>query len=366
MAARSTPASSSRSNACWSIRISCCACTTAIAAISRLERYRARVAPVVLLVEQHSRRARCSTPAERGELSKPAMLEQQVRRMLADPRATTALVDNFASQWLNLRRVDEVVVHPDFYPDFDDNLLAGIQAGDRALRREHAARRSQRVGSAARRLHVRQRAARAPLQDSRHLRHAASGASRCRTPISAAACSPTARSSRRRRIPIAPRRCCAASGCSTTSSALRAAAAARCQHHAAEVRPGTLPPTIRERLAQHRTNPVCNSCHSVIDPPGFALENFDVIGGWRTIDESGKPVDAVGTTVSGAPIDGLKGLRALLLKRPDQLPDARSRKSCWRMRSAGGSITTISRRCAKSSTTRPRKTIAGRRSSSES
>ena len=59
------------------------------------------------------------------------MLEQQVRRMLADPRATTALVDDFASQWLNLRRVDEVVVHPDFYPDFDDNLLDGLHAGDR-------------------------------------------------------------------------------------------------------------------------------------------------------------------------------------------------------------------------------------------
>ena len=86
------------------------------------------------------------------------------------------------------------------------------------------------------------------------------------------------------------------------------------------MRPGTLPPTIRERLAQHRTNPVCGSCHAVIDPPGFALENFDAIGGWRNIDESGKPVDAVGTTVGGAPIDGLSGLRALLLKNPEQFP----------------------------------------------
>ena len=65
--------------------------------------------------------------AERGELSKPAILEQQVRRMLADPRATSALVGDFASQWLNLRRVNEVVVHPDFYPDFDDNLLGAFK-----------------------------------------------------------------------------------------------------------------------------------------------------------------------------------------------------------------------------------------------
>jgi hypothetical protein len=88
----------------------------------------------------------------------------------------------------------------------------------------------------------------------------------------------------------------------------------------AEPKPGTLPASIRERLAQHRTNPSCASCHSVIDPLGFALEHFDAIGGWRTIDESGKAVDASGTTPSGAKVDGLSGLRALLLEQPDQFP----------------------------------------------
>src|SRR5207302_6257641 len=78
--------------------------------------------------------------------------------------------------------------------------------------------------------------------------------------------------------------------------------------------------SIRERLAKHRQNPSCNSCHSAIDPLGFTLENFDVIGGWRTIDESGKPVDASGATVSGAKIEGLAGLRALLLEQPEQFP----------------------------------------------
>ena len=58
----------------------------------------------------------------------------------------------------------------------------------------------------------------------------------------------------------------------------------------------------------------------MIDPLGFALENFDVIGGWRTVDESGKPVDASGTTVSGAKVEGLSGLRALLLEQPEQFP----------------------------------------------
>jgi hypothetical protein len=87
-----------------------------------------------------------------------------------------------------------------------------------------------------------------------------------------------------------------------------------------ETKPGTIPVTMRERLAQHRKEASCNGCHSAIDPLGFALENFDAIGGWRTIDEAGKPVDASGTTAGGAKIDGLQGLRALLLEQPDQFP----------------------------------------------
>jgi len=85
-------------------------------------------------------------------------------------------------------------------------------------------------------------------------------------------------------------------------------------------KPGAVPKSIRERLSQHRTSPTCNGCHSVLDPLGFALENFDVIGGWRTIDESGGPVDATGTTASGRKIEGLGGLRAALLDEPEQFP----------------------------------------------
>jgi hypothetical protein len=88
----------------------------------------------------------------------------------------------------------------------------------------------------------------------------------------------------------------------------------------AENKPGAPPATIRERLAQHRTSPTCASCHSVIDPVGFALEHFDAIGGWRTVDESGKPIDSTGTTPNGAKVDGLSSLRALLLQQPDQFP----------------------------------------------
>jgi hypothetical protein len=85
-------------------------------------------------------------------------------------------------------------------------------------------------------------------------------------------------------------------------------------------KPGAALKSIRERLAQHRNNPSCNACHASIDPLGFALENFDVIGGWRNTDESGQKVDASGVTVTGKKVDGLPGLRSLLLDDPQQFP----------------------------------------------
>src|SRR6185503_8344667 len=88
----------------------------------------------------------------------------------------------------------------------------------------------------------------------------------------------------------------------------------------AEPKAGAPPASIRERLAQHRTSPACASCHAVIDPVGFALEHFDAIGGWRTTDESGRPVDSSGVTPNGSKVNGLGSLRALLLQQPDQFP----------------------------------------------
>jgi hypothetical protein len=93
-----------------------------------------------------------------------------------------------------------------------------------------------------------------------------------------------------------------------------------------ETKAGAVPPTIRERLAAHRQSPVCGSCHSVIDPPGFALENFDAIGGWRTVDESGRPVDASATLANGEGVQGLSGLRALLLEDPSRFPGTLTEK----------------------------------------
>lgn len=76
--------------------------------------------------------------------------------------------------------------------------------------------------------------------------------------------------------------------------------------------------TIRERMESHRTDPVCATCHSVMDPLGFALESFDAVGAWRTRDEKGNPVDDSGAWPSGVEVDGFVGLRAMLLDQSEQ------------------------------------------------
>jgi len=79
----------------------------------------------------------------------------------------------------------------------------------------------------------------------------------------------------------------------------------------------TAPKTVREQLEVHRKNPICASCHRVIDPPGFALENFNSVGQWRDADADGKPVDAAGVLADGSKVDGPAALRDAILSRPD-------------------------------------------------
>ena len=76
--------------------------------------------------------------------------------------------------------------------------------------------------------------------------------------------------------------------------------------------------TMRDRMSAHRTNPSCAACHRLIDPAGFALENFDAIGRWRTTDESFNPIDATGTLPDGTAFDGVAELRAALVRRPER------------------------------------------------
>jgi len=258
--------------------------------------------------------------AERGQLTNPPVLEKEVRRMLADPRAVDALVDDFAAQWLNLRRVEDVVVDPERYPNYDLSLLQAFQRETELF-----------VGSTIRedRSVADLLSADYTFVNERLARHYGI---------------PGIYGSRFRRVALPnhdQRGGLLAEGAllATTSYPDRTSPVLRgkwlldnifglpvpppppgVDTNLAENKPGAAPTSIRERLAQHRKNPSCSSCHSVIDPLGFALENFDVIGGWRTIDESGKAVDAAGTTAGGAKVEGLAGLRALLLDQPEQFP----------------------------------------------
>ena len=262
---------------------------------------------------------RLLTLAERKELSNPQNLEKEVRRMLADSRATDSLVNGFAAQWLNLRLVEDVVVDPDKYPNYDLSLLQGFQK-ETEMFVASTLREDRAVGDllSADYTFVNERLARhygiPGVYGSRFRRvtlpnHDQRGGLLAQGALLVTTSYPDRTSPVLRGkwllnnifgLPIPP----PPPGVNATL----------------ETKPGTIPASMRERLAQHRKEATCNSCHSVIDPLGFSLENFDVVGGWRTIDEAGKPVDPSGTTASGMKIDGLPGLRAALLSDPEQFP----------------------------------------------
>ena len=258
--------------------------------------------------------------AERGQLGTPQTLEKEVRRMLADPRAINSLVNTFAAQWLNLRRVQETVVDQDRYPNYDESLLQAFQR-ETELFLTSTIREDRGVAELlnADYTFVNERLARhyglPGIYGSRFRRVAlpnldqrggllAQGALLATTSYPDRT-SPVLRGkfllNNILGLPVPP----PPAGVDT---------------NLATDKPGATPKTIREKLAQHRTNPTCNSCHSMIDPLGFTLENFDVIGGWRTVDEAGRPADATGTTLGGAKLEGLRGLRAFLLDDPEQFP----------------------------------------------
>jgi mono/diheme cytochrome c family protein len=258
--------------------------------------------------------------ADSKQLTRPGILEREVRRMLTDSRATSALIDGFAAQWLNLRRLNEVVVDPDRYPTYDDSLLQAFER-ETELFIESTLREDRSV--------VELLNANYTFVNERLARHYGI---------------PGIYGSRFRRVSLRnsdQRGGLLAHGSvlATTSYPDRTSPVLRGKFllnnilglpspppppgvdtNLAEVKPNITPPTIRERLAQHRTNPSCASCHAVIDPLGFALEQFDAIGAWRTVDESGRPVDFAASTLSGAKLEGLAGLRAFLLDEPEQFP----------------------------------------------
>jgi hypothetical protein len=250
--------------------------------------------------------------AAQGKLKNAAVLDREVHRMLADPRSE-ALVGNFAGQWLQLRNLRNVQPNSDEFPDFDDNLRQAFRRETEMLF-ESVMREDRNV--------LDLMTADYTFVNERLARHYGI---------------PDVYGSRFRRvtIPGEARQGLLGQGSilALTSHAERTSPVLRGKWilenilgtpvpppppdvpPLKESQEGQKPRTMREQMAEHRASAVCASCHKVMDAIGFAMENFDAVGAWRT-EEAGTPIDASGELADGTKVDGVVTLRKALLNRP--------------------------------------------------
>lgn len=253
--------------------------------------------------------------AVRGELRDPALLERQVRRMLADQRSQS-LVTNFASQWLQLRKLESITPDLRLFPNFDDNLRQAFRE-ETELFFESILREDRSITELL--------SADYTFVNERLAKHYGI---------------PHIYGSRFRRVSFADDPSRQRGGLlrqgsilTVTSYATRTSPVIRGHWILANLlgEPPPPPPPnvpalpdntvsaalpIRERLAAHRANPSCASCHDVMDPVGFSLENFDAVGRWRA-HEDHKPIDASGGLPDGSTFTGVAALEQGLLRRPE-------------------------------------------------
>jgi len=257
------------------------------------------------------------TLAEQGRLTEPAVLDAQVRRMLADERAREALVQGFASQWLNLRLLPEKLADPDKYPDFDDSLLDAFRQETEML-----------VASTL-------------LEDRPIPELLSADYTFVNERLARFYGIPGVYGSRPRRVALPdPEKRGGLLGhgglMALSSYPDRTSPVLRGKWLLDNILGADPPPppanvdtsldqsgsvanlTIRERLDRHRGERLCMGCHALIDPLGFALENYDATGQWRDLDERGEPVDTRGTLPSGVELGGVAALREYLLANDDQ------------------------------------------------
>ena len=252
--------------------------------------------------------------AVRGELTDPAVLEQQVRRMLADPRST-ALVENFVGQWLLLRNVPNMTPDPIAFPTFDENLREAFRR-ESELFVESIMRDDRSVVEllSADYTFVNERLAEhygIPGVYGNRFRKVTLGDEQ-RGGLLGHGSLLTVTSYPNRTSPVLRGKWVLENLLGTPPPAPPAAVPPLPDRGE-----GGKPATVRALMEQHRENPVCAGCHAPMDPLGFALENFDAIGGWRTTDAR-SPIDASGTLPTGAEFEGPSGLRTLLVNNPQQ------------------------------------------------
>ena len=255
--------------------------------------------------------------AAAGKLKEPAILEQQVRRMLADDRATS-LVSNFANQWLELPKVRSFVPDPELFPDFDDNLRdAFLKETDLFIGYQMRADLSIEDLLTANYTFANDRLARhygIPKVYGSHFRRV------------------TFPNSERAGLLGQGSVLMATSYPNRTSPVLRGKwLLDNLLGTPPAPPPPNVPPlkenatdgkatTVRERMEEHRKNPACAGCHARMDPLGFALENFDAVGQWRT-SADGSAIDPSGSLIDGTKLDGIGGLRKMLSSRGQQFAE---------------------------------------------
>jgi hypothetical protein len=251
--------------------------------------------------------------ATQGKLKDPAILEQQVKRMLAD-RKSEALVDNFAEQWLFLRNLKNSAPNLDAFPDFDDNLreamreetklffssiihedrnVMDLMTADYTFVNERLARHygiPNVYGSQFRRINITDETRRGLLGQASIL---------------------TITSYPNRTSPVQRGKWVLANILGTPATP-PPPNVPELKENAENAKPKSL----RERMEAHRADAVCAGCHKVMDPIGFSLENFDAIGRWRAADD-GAVIDPSGTLFTGDRIDGPAALRNMLTSRPE-------------------------------------------------
>jgi mono/diheme cytochrome c family protein len=256
--------------------------------------------------------------ASRNRLSRPAVLEQQVARMLADPRSR-ALTENFAGQWLYLRNLQIKDASTFEFPDFDDNLRHSFRR-ETELLFEHIVRNNRSVLDLL--------TADYTFVDERLAKHYGM---------------PGIYGSHFRQVQVDDPRRQGVLGHGSillvTSQPNRTSPVTRgvwvleniLGAHVPLPPPVTIPAleeaagdadfdslSVRELMELHRSKPFCEGCHKIMDPVGLAMENYDVIGRWRTMDGD-TPIDASGQLVDGTKINGPVELRQALLRYSDQI-----------------------------------------------